>query len=120
MGRRYLDEKWNEMTGSGLRAISQLQSDSCLICLGKTQSNYNPGPELTVGEQLVGFRGNQRNKVWVKVDVETIYAMSLQVGTYILEKNANKAETDQAKRIMLVLTDSLDARYGIETCRRTN
>ena len=89
------------------------------------QLHYYPGSHLTVDEQLVGFRGRcpfrvymkskpakYGIKIWMLCDVETSYAMNLQVYT---GKEGPRSEKNQGCRVVLDLTHSLKSGYGITT-----
>ena len=89
------------------------------------KSSYNPNSHLTVDEQLVSFRGRcpfivymkskpakYGVKIWALVDVESSYAINLQVYT---GKDGTTPEKNQGQRVVLDLTRCLHGGYGITT-----
>ncbi len=79
---------------------------------------FNPGPEVTVDEHLVPFRGKcpfQKYipsklgkygiKIWVACDAKTSYAWNLQI--YTGKAASGKPEKNQGKRVVLDMTTGL-------------
>ncbi|XP_047460931.1 piggyBac transposable element-derived protein 4-like [Mugil cephalus] len=79
---------------------------------------YNPGPEVTVDERLVSFRGRCSFKVympskpgkygikiWAACDARSSYAWNMQV--YMGKHNTGKAEKKQGMRVVLDMTTGL-------------
>ncbi|XP_070295735.1 piggyBac transposable element-derived protein 4-like [Salvelinus sp. IW2-2015] len=79
---------------------------------------YNPGPEVTVDEQLVPFRGRSPFrlyvpskpakhdiKIWVACDTQSSYAWKMQV--YTGKPPSGGPEKNQGMRVVLDVTDGL-------------
>ncbi|XP_035861066.1 piggyBac transposable element-derived protein 4-like [Sander lucioperca] len=79
---------------------------------------YNPGPDVTVDEQLVPFRGrclfrqHMRSKparygvkLWVACDAKSSYAWNVQV--YTGKSACGASERNQGARVLLDLTEGL-------------
>ncbi|XP_045571978.1 piggyBac transposable element-derived protein 4-like, partial [Salmo salar] len=79
---------------------------------------YNPGPEVTVDEQLVPFRGRcpfwkympskpakYGIKIWVACDAQSSYTWKMQV--YTGKLTSGGPEKNQGMRVVLDVTDGL-------------
>ncbi|XP_024151020.1 piggyBac transposable element-derived protein 4-like [Oryzias melastigma] len=79
---------------------------------------YNPGPEVTVDERLVTFRGRSSFKVyipskpgkygikiWAACDAKSSYAWNMQV--YMGKPSTGRAEKNQGMRVVLDMTTGL-------------
>ncbi|XP_051522644.1 piggyBac transposable element-derived protein 4-like [Myxocyprinus asiaticus] len=79
---------------------------------------YNPGPEVTVDEQLVPFRGRcpfrqyipnkpakYGIKIWVACDAQSSYAWKMQI--YTGKPTSGGLEKNQGMRVVLDVTDGL-------------
>ncbi|XP_052423857.1 piggyBac transposable element-derived protein 4 isoform X5 [Carassius gibelio] len=80
---------------------------------------YNPGPNVTVGECLVGFRGRcpfkqympskpgrYGIKIWAACDSRSSYAWNLQI--YTGKAADGKSEKNQGMQVVLDMTDGLE------------
>ncbi|XP_064814049.1 piggyBac transposable element-derived protein 4-like [Oncorhynchus masou masou] len=92
----------------------------------RLQALYNPGPEVTVDEQLVPFRGRcpfrqyipskpakYGIKSWVACDAKSSYAWKMQV--YTGKAAGGGPEKNQGARVVLDLTEGLPAGHNV-TC----
>ncbi len=79
---------------------------------------YNPGPEVTVDERLVAFRGRCNFKqympkkpakygikMWTVCDAKNSYAWNMQV--YTGKLSSGVPEKNQGKRVVLEVTEGL-------------
>ncbi|XP_038841602.1 piggyBac transposable element-derived protein 4-like, partial [Salvelinus namaycush] len=92
----------------------------------RLQALYNPGPEVTVDEQLVPFRGRcpfrqyipskpakYGIKSWVACDAKSSYAWKMQV--YTGKAAGGGPEKNQGARVVLDLTEGLPGGHNV-TC----
>ncbi|XP_055772314.1 piggyBac transposable element-derived protein 4-like [Salvelinus fontinalis] len=92
----------------------------------RLQALYNPGPEVTVDEQLVPFRGRcpfrqyipskpakYGIKSWVACDAKSSYAWKMQV--YTGKAAGGCPEKNQGARVVLDLTEGLPTGHNV-TC----
>ncbi|XP_030270458.1 piggyBac transposable element-derived protein 4-like [Sparus aurata] len=88
---------------------------------------YNPGPDITVDEQLVPFRGRcpfrqympnkparYGIKIWVACDSKSSYAWKMQV--YTGKPTAGGSEKNQGMRVVLDVTEGLTGGNKTVTC----
>ncbi|XP_071200510.1 piggyBac transposable element-derived protein 4-like [Salvelinus alpinus] len=113
-GFRKYGDNWKRMDEIDLRAYIWL----IIFAVERLPCLYNPGPEVTVDEQLVPFRGccpfreylpskpaKYGIKIWVACDAQSSCAWKMQV--YTGKPTSGGPEKNQGMRVLLDETDGL-------------